>query len=382
MIDIQAAIAGGRAVAKAPEDRVMIANVQRGKDLESLVVQGNELGLSSADVLGAQAMTGVKELNTLPRKELDEAVKQAREVRRTDIALLSQGGPSNFEAQLAQELHMRGVTNIRYFDAKKLDANAGKPIYEGVGEVPMPEAFATRGAAYKRTLPLEDAGAHFGNLPSTRPITLSKSKQARVFAEHTPVAVNHPITKRDLKSADDVRAAAKELGIGDVPVVIKKNNGFGGQQVWPVKNMDELNARAAESFPDSEGPHSLLVQQYIDVGSADTRMTVVRGVDGKAKLASAFHRQGEGGIANGPNGSTYTRVPLEDVPVEERELAERAAESIGLDYAGVDLVKASDGQNYVLEVNGTPGVPELDLPFPRGEHTLPKLADWLVYGQR
>jgi glutathione synthase/RimK-type ligase-like ATP-grasp enzyme len=37
------------------------------------------------------------------------------------------------------------------------------------------------------------------------------------------------------------------------------------------------------------------------------------------------------------------------------ELALKAAHLIGLDYAGVDLMKAEDGTTYVLEINSIPG---------------------------
>ena len=32
-----------------------------------------------------------------------------------------------------------------------------------------------------------------------------------------------------------------------------------------------------------------------------------------------------------------------------------AAEAVGADYAGVDLLRAADGREYVLELNGIPG---------------------------
>jgi glutathione synthase/RimK-type ligase-like ATP-grasp enzyme len=33
----------------------------------------------------------------------------------------------------------------------------------------------------------------------------------------------------------------------------------------------------------------------------------------------------------------------------------QAAAALGTDYAGVDLLRAADGRDYVIEVNGIPG---------------------------
>ena len=33
----------------------------------------------------------------------------------------------------------------------------------------------------------------------------------------------------------------------------------------------------------------------------------------------------------------------------------KAADALGVDYAGVDLLRAADGRDYVLELNGIPG---------------------------
>ena len=33
----------------------------------------------------------------------------------------------------------------------------------------------------------------------------------------------------------------------------------------------------------------------------------------------------------------------------------QAAATLGTDYAGVDLLRAADGRDYVIEVNGIPG---------------------------
>lgn len=43
------------------------------------------------------------------------------------------------------------------------------------------------------------------------------------------------------------------------------------------------------------------------------------------------------------------------LPAAWADLAIRAADAVGAEYAGVDLLPAEDGTVYVLEVNGIPG---------------------------
>jgi hypothetical protein len=45
-------------------------------------------------------------------------------------------------------------------------------------------------------------------------------------------------------------------------------------------------------------------------------------------------------------------VALED---SRAELCVRATAALGADYAGVDLLRAADGRDYVIEVNAIPG---------------------------
>ena len=64
--------------------------------------------------------------------------------------------------------------------------------------------------------------------------------------------------------------------------------------------------------------------------------------------------------------STYS---IEDVPVEIKQLAVRAATAIGADYSGVDVIEGVDGRFYVLETNEFPGF---------GERTAPYLGRYIV----
>jgi ribosomal protein S6--L-glutamate ligase len=95
---------------------------------------------------------------------------------------------------------------------------------------------------------------------------------------------------------------------------------------------------------------NILVQQYIkEAGGADIRAFVVDG-----KVIAAMKRQGAPGDfkSNLHQGGSATVVKLTP---KERSTALRAAKTMGLAVAGVDMIQSSDGP-MVLEVNSSPGL--------------------------
>jgi RimK family alpha-L-glutamate ligase len=91
------------------------------------------------------------------------------------------------------------------------------------------------------------------------------------------------------------------------------------------------------------------VQKAIDHGGRDIRVFVVGG----AVLGAIERRAPEGewrtNVAIGGSATSF------ELPDEWAQLAVRAANAVGADYAGVDLLPSRDGQVFVLEVNGIPG---------------------------
>jgi len=91
------------------------------------------------------------------------------------------------------------------------------------------------------------------------------------------------------------------------------------------------------------------VQRAIDHGGCDVRVFIVGG-----RVLGAIERHAAEGDwrTNVARGAAATPF---DVPAAWAQLAVRAADAIGADYAGVDLLPSRDGEVYVLEVNGIPG---------------------------
>ncbi|MFL5576850.1 MAG: RimK family alpha-L-glutamate ligase [Gemmatimonadaceae bacterium] len=91
------------------------------------------------------------------------------------------------------------------------------------------------------------------------------------------------------------------------------------------------------------------LQRAVPHDGCDVRAFVVGG-----RVLGAIERRAvDGGWrTNVSRGGAARAVAL---PAACEELAVRAARAVGADYAGVDLLPASDGTVYVLEVNGIPG---------------------------
>jgi RimK family alpha-L-glutamate ligase len=89
------------------------------------------------------------------------------------------------------------------------------------------------------------------------------------------------------------------------------------------------------------------LQEALPHGGRDLRALVVGG-----RVLAAIERVGSGWRANLARGA---RARATELSADEKRLCVEAAEVLGTDYAGVDLLRAADGGEYVLELNGIPG---------------------------
>ena len=135
--------------------------------------------------------------------------------------------------------------------------------------------------------------------------------------------------------------------IGKPPYVIKLLEGTQGIGVVLAETR-----KAAESVIEAfRGLKAqILVQEFIaEAGGADIRCLVVGG-----KVVAAMKRQAQEGEfrSNLHRGGSATLVKLTP---EERATAVNAARIMGLNVAGVDLLRSSRGP-LVMEVNSSPGL--------------------------
>ena len=89
------------------------------------------------------------------------------------------------------------------------------------------------------------------------------------------------------------------------------------------------------------------LQETLPHAGRDVRALVVG-----EQVVAAIERSGDGWRTNLARGGRARPIRLD---AEQERLCVPAAAALGADYAGVDLVRAADGRDYVLEVNGIPG---------------------------
>ncbi len=135
--------------------------------------------------------------------------------------------------------------------------------------------------------------------------------------------------------------------VGGAPLVIKLLEGTKGIGVV----LAETN-KAAESVINAfkSLKANILVQEYIKESKGrDIRCFVVGN-----QVVASMERQAEEGEfrANIHLGGKASTIEITD---EERELAIKAVKTIGLEIAGVDMVRSNSGPK-ILEINSSPGL--------------------------
>jgi ribosomal protein S6--L-glutamate ligase len=184
-----------------------------------------------------------------------------------------------------------------------------------------------------------------GVYPLNESVAISRSRdKLRASQLLARKGVGLPVTGFAHKP-DDIRDLIKM--VGGAPLVIKLLSGTQGIGVVLAETQ-----KAAESVIESflGLKVSVLVQEFIkEAGGADIRCFVVG-----EKVVAAMIRQGKEGEfrSNIHRGGTASLV---SITREERATALRAANTMGLNVCGVDILRSSRGP-LVMEVNSSPGL--------------------------
>ena len=140
--------------------------------------------------------------------------------------------------------------------------------------------------------------------------------------------------------------------VGEAPVVLKLLSSTQGRGVVLAETK-----KAAESLVDAfRGlDANFLVQGFVkEAAGADVRCFVI----GNRVVAAMKRQAGEGEFrSNLHRGGTASAIKLSKL---ERQTAVRAARTLGLNVAGVDILQSNKGP-MVLEVNSSPGLEGIEM---------------------
>lgn len=264
------------------------------------------------------------------------------------IAILSRGASLYSTARLKEAALDRGheaavVDYLRCY----MDITARRPKVLYKGEEVGPHAVIPRiGASYTfygTAVVRQFEMADVFTLNSSDGISRSRDK-LRSMQILSRAGVGLPTTSF-AHSIQDVNGLLEV--VGGTPVVVKLLEGTQGLGVVLAETK-----KAAESVIGAfrQLDANILVQQYIkEAGGSDIRAFVVGG-----KVVAAMRRRGAPGDfrSNLHRGGTAEVIKLTP---SERSTAVRAAKSLGLNVAGVDMLQSEEGP-MVLEVNSSPGL--------------------------
>lgn len=135
-----------------------------------------------------------------------------------------------------------------------------------------------------------------------------------------------------------VRLAAEELGF---PLIIKERSGSFGFQVHLANNLSE-----AEEIVKSLEWKPLILQEMIKSSRGrDIRINVVDGKVESAMLRYSTNGDFRSNLTLGGKAEKY------DLNKEQKKAALDAVKSLGLDFAGVDMLFGESGEPIICEVN-------------------------------
>lgn len=267
------------------------------------------------------------------------------------IAILS-NGPGNYSTKrLKEEALKRGhtVDVIKYKNCYASVEKSNPTVSyngEGLGYydaiIPRIASNMTNyGAAIVRQLEMQGLYTVSSSIAIVR--SRDKLRSSQLMAKYG-IAIPKTVVSRNSTDIDDLLEK-----IGGTPVIIKLAHGTHGNGVVLAETRKAAKSVLQALYLSNEDGTNILLQEYIEeAAGADIRAFVVGG-----RVVASMQRQSldDDFRSNLHKGGQGVAVKLTDV---ERKMAIKAARAMGLNVAGVDLMRSSRGP-LVLEVNASPG---------------------------
>ena len=266
------------------------------------------------------------------------------------IAILS-NGPKNYSTQrLVEEAEKRGheATVIPYRDCyiamsgKNPDVFLhGEKVEKFDAILPRIANYMTRyGCAIVRQFEMQGVWTAASSIAITR--TRDKLRAGQLFAK---AKIDQPETLVS-RNTTDIDHILEQL---DLPVVIKLAKGTHGNGVVLAETKKAAKSALQAFYLYNEDGTNILVQEFIkESAGTDIRAFVVG-----SKVVASMQRKSldDDFRSNLHRGGEGTPIKLTD---KEKRAAVRAAKTMGLNIAGVDIMRSARGP-LILEVNASPG---------------------------
>lgn len=267
------------------------------------------------------------------------------------IAILS-NGPGNYSTKrLKEEALKRGheVKLIKYRDAyASIEKNNPTISYRGsdLGNfdaiIPRIASNMTRyGTAIVRQLEMKGIYTVSSSIAITR--SRDKLRSLQLLAK-AGVGIPKTVVSRNTTDIDDLIEK-----IGGMPVIIKLASGTHGNGVVLAETKKAAKSVLQAFYLHNEDGTNILLQEFVkESAGVDIRAFVVGG-----RVVASMKRQSldDDFRSNLHKGGEGTKIKLTE---EETKMAIKAAKAMGLNVAGVDMMRSERGP-LILEVNASPG---------------------------
>lgn len=267
------------------------------------------------------------------------------------IAILSNGTGNYSTKRLKEEAIKRGheVQIIKYRDCyASIEQNNPTVSYKGedLGKfdaiIPRIAAYMTRyGTAIVRQLEMQ--GVY--SLSSSIAINRSRDKlRSMQLLAKSGVGIPKTVVSRNSTDIDDLLEK-----VGGTPVIIKLASGTHGNGVVLADSKKAAKSVLQAFYLSNEDGTNVLLQEFVkESAGTDIRAFVV----GSRVIASMKRQSLDDDFrSNLHKGGEGVAIKLTE---EERKTAIKAAKAMGLNVAGVDMMRSERGP-LVLEVNASPG---------------------------
>lgn len=267
------------------------------------------------------------------------------------IAILS-NGTGNYSTKRLKEIALeRGheVKVIKYRDCyASIEQNNPTVSYRGEdlatfdAIIPRIASYMTRyGTAIVRQLEMQGVYTVSSSLAINR--SRDKLRSMQVLAK-AGVGIPKTVFSRNSTDIDDLI-----VKLGGTPVIIKLARGTHGNGVVLAESKKAAKSVLQAFYLSNEDGTNILLQEFVEESAGtDIRAFVVGG-----RVVASMKRQSldDDFRSNLHKGGEGTIVKLTE---EERKMAIKAAKAMGLNVAGVDMMRSARGP-LILEVNASPG---------------------------